>query len=405
MPITIWDNFSDQPHIIKDRQLKRELNKKALPSVFKTLLTTILLSPLILLSYLATKFQKKQTNFDEIFCMGISLENDTGDTLKLLQELNVRNILIRFPIDKIEEISKYKEFIDKFSNYNILINIIQDRASIEDKTLLEKNIKTIFSSFENIKEYQVGTTINRKKWNFYTTDEFLNFFQTVQNIRDKEFKNISLIGSSVIDFEYHFSIATLFNLYKVFYDKFSTLLYVDRRGSPFNTQASFDLYKKIKLLRSILQLSPKTNNEIYITETNWPISNTAPYAPTSEKECVSLEDYADFMVAYYLISIASGDIKRVYWHQLIASGYGLVDSRDGILKYPAYKAFAFMSKTLTNTKLTFFDIDSNIKEFRFQSQSQDIVINYCEDGLEIGDLDIFGNQFQSGRISYRIKGE
>ena len=35
-------------------------------------------------------------------------------------------------------------------------------------------------------------------------------------------------------------------------------------------------------------------------------------------------------------------IKRVYWHQLIASGYGLVDNRDGkILKYPQFYVFFF----------------------------------------------------------------
>ena len=335
--------------------------------------------------------------------MGISLENDTGDTLKLLEELNVKNILIRFPLNKMDEISKYLKFVENFKEYNVLINLIQDRAFIEDKTLLKDSLIEVFSTFKTVKEYQIGTTINRKKWGFFTTDEFLNFFQTAQEVRDAKFKDISLIGSSVIDFEYHFSVRSVFNLYKVFYDKFSTLLYVDRRGSPFNSQSGFDLYKKIKLLRSILQLSPKTTNQIYITETNWPISNTAPYAPTSEKECVSLEDYADFMVAYYLIAIASKDIKRVYWHQLIASGYGLVDSRDGIIKYPAYEAFAFMSKTLSKTKLVDFDIDSQIKKFHFENSSHDIVIKYSENALENGDLNIFGHNFINGRISYSIK--
>jgi len=48
-----------------------------------------------------------------------------------------------------------------------------------------------------------------------------------------------------------------------------------------------DLVSKIHLLFALATLSPKSTNDIYITETNWPISNTAPYAPTSEKECVS----------------------------------------------------------------------------------------------------------------------
>ena len=68
----------------------------------------------------------------------------------------------------------------------------------------------------------------------------------------------------------------------------------------------------------------------YYAETNWPITGTAPYAPTSETECVSEEEYADFMVRYHLLAFASQHASSVYWHQLIAPGYGLIDNRDGI---------------------------------------------------------------------------
>ncbi len=79
-------------------------------------------------------------------------------------------------------------------------------------------------------------------------------------------------------------------------------MYVDRRGSPYNTQYGiFDTKNKIDLLYSLTKLSWKTSNEIYITEVNWPISNTAPYAPTSEHECVSEDDYKKFMLEYHKI--------------------------------------------------------------------------------------------------------
>ena len=48
-------------------------------------------------------------------------------------------------------------------------------------------------------------------------------------------------------------------------------------------------------------MSPKTLSDIYITEVNWLISNTAPYAPTSEKECVSFDDYTKYMLDYFKI--------------------------------------------------------------------------------------------------------
>ncbi len=87
------------------------------------------------------------------------------------------------------------------------------------------------------------------------------------------------------------------------------------------------------------KLSPKSNDKIYITEVNWPLSNTAPYAPTSEKECVSNEKYSKYMLKYLSIAKKSKKIQKVFWHQLIAPGYGLVDNRDGkIVKLPQFYA-------------------------------------------------------------------
>jgi hypothetical protein len=45
-------------------------------------------------------------------------------------------------------------------------------------------------------------------------------------------------------------------------------------------------------------LSPKSNHKIVITETNYPLKSTAPYAPTSEKECISELEYEQYMQDY-----------------------------------------------------------------------------------------------------------
>ncbi|RUM69065.1 MAG: hypothetical protein DSZ07_05485, partial [Sulfurovum sp.] len=156
--------------------------------------------------------------------------------------------------------------------------------------------------------------------------------------------NLKLIGSSVIDFEYHFTIRTLFNSYPIHYDKTASLLYVDRRGSPYATQMGiFDFKNKIAFLDTIVKSSSKTENSIYITEANWPLSGTAPYAPTSEKECVSEELYNQYMIEYFEIALKSQKIEKVYWHQLIASGYGLLDNRGKkIRKTRAFYSFKKM---------------------------------------------------------------
>jgi len=250
--------------------------------------------------------------------------------------------LIRMPLWEMKRVEKYVAFAKSFGpDKQILLNILQDREHIEDEILLKKDIETIFEHFSPfVYEFQIGNAINRTKWGFFSMDEYLKWYEVIQKLRDEKYPHIKLIGSSVIDFEFHYTIRTLFNFFKVRYDKFSSLLYVDRRGSPYSTQMGiFNTKNKINMLYALVRLSPKTSNEIYITEVNWPLSNTAPHAPTSELECVSEEMYSKYMLAYYDIAKQSRKIERIYWHQLIAAGYGLVDNRgESIRKTEAFYA-------------------------------------------------------------------
>ncbi len=397
-----WDKFSDQPYPIRDKKLKKEIYKKTIFDTLKMLIINIILFPIILIRFLMALFEKKEVDTKNFFAMGISLDCD----ITLVKELDVQDILIRLPLSDIENISKYKIFIEQFKEYNILINILQDRRHIENKELLKSSITTIFKTLDT-KEYQIGNAINRKKWAFFTMDEYMSFYKIVQDIRDTEFKDIKLAGSSVIDFEYHFSIRTLFNFYKIHYDSFSTLLYVDRRGSPENSQMGLDLIKKIKLLFAMVSLSPKSDNKIIITETNWPISNTAPYAPTSEKECVDLETYALYMVQYYLLTLTTGMVDRVYWHQLIASGYGLIDNREGLKKYPAFEAFKTMVRLLKDARLVEFNFKDEIKYMRFE-KDEIIEVFWSEDRTlkkqsSATMITLYGEKYSHENFMYVIK--
>ena len=339
----IWDRFSDQPYPIKNRAYKKAMRKKNAFSYIPLLLTNLIFFPISLILMPFLKGQKKP-KIEDFFGMGVDLDKGK-EQVELINELGVKHLLIRMPLWQIDRIDDYVEFAKSFgSDKEILINILQDREYIENKELLLKDIDTIFAKFSPfVKEFQIGNAINRTKWGFFSVDEYLKWYEQIQTIRDSKYPNIKLVGSSIIDFEYHYTIRSLFNFFKVKYDVFSSLLYVDRRGAPQNRQYGFfDTKKKIDLLYSMVYLSPKSSNKIYITEVNWPLSNTAPYAPTSEKECVSEESYAKFMQDYYKIALKSGKVDRVYWHQLIAPGYGLVDNREGIRKMPAFYKFKNM---------------------------------------------------------------
>lgn len=344
-----WDDYSDQPQVIKNKAYKKAMRKKHFKDFIKLFFSSVFVLPFAILIMKFFKGRVKVSN-KEFIGLGVNLDKDDGKNIQqeLVEELGVKNLLIRIPLWDIKNIDLYVDFAQSFnkkSPKNILLNIIQDRENIENKELLKINLELIFDKFKEISnEYQIATTINRAKWGFFSVSEYLEFYKVALTLKEQKFPNIKLLGPSVIDFEYYYNIRAMFNLEKIKYDKVSALLYVDRRGSPKNAQyLFFDLKNKIDLLYSLVKLSPKCENEIYITEVNWPILNTAPYTPTSQKEAVSLKDYTKYMLEYFEIAKKSKKIKRVYWHQLIASGYGLVDNRDGkIVKYSQFYAFKEM---------------------------------------------------------------
>ncbi len=362
----IWDPYSDQPYPIKDRSYKKAMRKKAWQSLLKTVLTALIILPL---SILTMPFIRPKTiDNRRFFGLGIDFDKTPSQSLELVEELGVDSLMIRFKLWEMEQFDAYLAFVRSFEGREIVLNIMQDREHIEDLGALEKDMQRIFEAFSPyVTTFQIGTTVNRAKWGFFSMDEYLRFYQVTQQVKERVAPKISLIGSGVIDFEYHFTAHTLFNFFKLHYDGVASLLYVDRRGAPENTQMGFSLSDKISLLSSMIRLSPKTANKLYITETNWPISNTAPYAPTSEFECVDEEAYANYLLRYYLLSFASQQVDAIYWHQLIAPGYGLIDSRDGLRKRTAFYTFKTMLAFLGEAQFLRLDIKRGLYSLHFNT--------------------------------------
>lgn len=352
-----WDQYSDQPHQIKDKQFKKNMRMSQLSSLIKTFLTALIIIPISLLS---TPFIRRKTiDTQHFFSIGVDYTRYPQETLKFLNELNNSTILVRLKLWELQTLKQLKKFLEenKKQNRKIILKIIQDREHIENIPKLEKNLYIIFEKLNHLVDiFEIGTTINRAKWGFFSVDEYNKFYLTAYNLKQQHFQNIELMGSGVIDFEFHFTAHTLFNFEKYSYDATSSLLYVDRRGAPENIQIGFSLIDKIALLSTMVWISPKSKHKLHITETNWPITNTAPYAPTSEKECVSLEEYTNFMIRYHLLAFASQQINTLSWHQLIATGYGLIDQRNNLKKYPAFQAYKIMLSYLQKAQFLRMDI-------------------------------------------------
>ncbi|MCW8838542.1 MAG: glycosyl hydrolase [Thiovulaceae bacterium] len=393
----IWDNYSDQPYPLKDKAYKKMKRRESLPSILKTIIISLFIFPISLVMMPFVKNKKIATN--SFFCLGIDYQRESEKTVALVKELEVKHILVRLKLWEMHTLDELKEFISNFKDEKITLKIMQDRENVENLELLKNNLEKIFSKLgSEVDIYEIGTTINRAKWGFFSVDEYNSFFKTAYDLKKEKYPKLKLIGSGVIDFEYHFTSHTLFNFFNYKYDGVSALLYVDRRGAPENMQLGFTASDKIALLSTMVWLSPKTKHELYLTETNWPISNTAPYAPTSEKECVNLDTYANYMLRYYLLAFASQQVDALSWHQLIAPGYGLVDNRDGLKKYPAYQTYKTMIKNLKNAQFLRLDIKRDYYIFQCLVDNKLLQIHWSLKPMTINKEDNFEIYSKDGNI-------
>ena len=158
----------------------------------------------------------------------------------------------------------------------------------------------------------------------------------------------------MIDFEYHVTAAVL-NLagLGLRFDGVSALLYVDRRGAPENRQAGLDTEGKVTLLKAIADTARNADGRVYLTEVNWPLRE-GPHSPAGRAVSVGEEEQADYLVRYYLAALGTGLVERVFWWQIVAKGYGLVDPGEGgreLRRRPSFFALKTLAAQLGGATL------------------------------------------------------
>ena len=380
-----WDSYSDQPATL-DKRAKRRLRWRCIGSVLKKIFAIVYLPRPLLRTALEKGVFRPYMNDDGIgLC--VNLERPFQDKKMLsgaeisgiVRRLKVRRVAIRIPLSDMHNFKKYKEFVQHFSDYKILVVIVQDRNTIEDARKLEANLERIFDSLSGIVDcYQIGNAVNRLKWGFVTIDEWFQFFNVAWDLRNRRFPEIKLLGGAIIDFDLLDHCRSLCNGFRFKYDGYATLLYVDRRGAPENRQMGFDLENKIKLLCRIMENGDKVDQDatrLWVTEVNWPLRDTGRFSPALDTSRVGEREQLFFLVRYYLLALGTGAVAACYWHQLIAPGYGLIDNRGGVLRRrPAYFGFETLSRLFNG---------AYIEQFSRQEESGYYQLRARKDGMEI----------------------
>lgn len=220
----------------------------------------------------------------------------------------------------------------------VAIAFLQDREAIREVSKWEKMVQLVLEKTSGFAEfYEVGHAINRTKWGVWDFREYGKLLGVVAEAKKRN-PVLKFVGPACIDFDLHSLPALLGLLPRGVFSSLSQHLYVDRRGAPENFQGKFDTLGKCAMLRAFSREYKIPDEKIIVSEVNWPLLNTgnwspvgSPYTvsgPKSSPPSVTEDDYAKYLCRYWLQTIASGHVSRVYWWQLVHRGFGLVDDAD-----------------------------------------------------------------------------
>jgi tRNA A-37 threonylcarbamoyl transferase component Bud32 len=338
----VWDRLSDQPHQHAGTFEKLRIRLSDSGSHLHDLAIVAAAAPRVWRRYreLQRQLYRQPTPFQGI---GLCLRPWPGQLpaqLSAIADLGVSSLLLRlhpWEDDHDDEEELAQSLVE--SGYELALALPQNRDLVRDRRRWRDAVEELAERFSPYScHFQVGQAVNRSKWGIWTRREALDLYLDAAEILRRQPEAV-VMGPAVIDFEHQVTMALVNRRAAgLHYDIVSSLLYVDRRGAPECRQLGFDTVDKVVLLRAIAETGHSCSERCWLTEVNWPLWE-GPHSPAGRKVSVSEEAQADYLARYYLLSIGTGLVERVFWWRLLARGYGLMASdADGrLLRRPSYQ--------------------------------------------------------------------
>jgi hypothetical protein len=383
----VWDPLSDQPHQHAGRLEKLSVRLGEARDLGGMAWLAVSHLPQMRRRYLELKQElyRQPHSWGEVGVAVRPGEGDSEDLLAALEELGVKNVLLRlhpWQEDHTAEEALARELAAR--GCDLTYALPQNRELVRDPARWQGAIDELAERFLAYgHRFQVGQAINRSKWGVWNLREYQRMVATATEILRRR-DGVEVLGPAVIDYEFHVTAAIL-NLPRdeLYFDIVSSLLYVDRRGAPENRQLGFDTVDKVVQLKAIAETARNSSGRSWITEVNWPLRE-GPHSPAGRAVSVDEEQQADYLARYYLLALGTGLVERVYWWQLAARGYGLtVRTESGELRRrPSFKALATLARHLEGaTFLGTLPSAEPVRLYLFrQRDGEELVVGWTTNG-------------------------
>ncbi len=240
-------------------------------------------------------------------------------------------------------------------NLQVTLHIVQPFAvakimqNAAEQAVWREFLEAVLDTFgSQIKQLEIGTTINRKRWAGYTYDGFLSAWQIAHEVMKA--RNLVLIGPNVQDFEpfYNISLLNTFKQKNLLPDMHSNNLFAERTIEPerfdhrifkyrWATCFKVNLIKKARILQKIG--ADFGVPQLVSSVAFWAMFRIGRILPdTAQKQ-------ADYAARYLALMAASGGFSQANWGALICAREGLIDNGLNEAEYPALEQVAYYAQT------------------------------------------------------------
>jgi hypothetical protein len=347
-----WNPYADQPHNIAPKSERFVHHLRHIGSYVSLLGSNITHAAPVLRRYADNRrhlFGGEQA-IDDPFGLAVTpLFGRLDELQSALSDLGIRKVLVRIPSWEREKLPLFEEALRSLrrEGREVVAALLQNRDDVLDPDRWASFLGQVFGRLGGLaSHFEIGHAWNRTKWGVWEHGEYMRLAEKALALSRKY--GVKIIGPAVIDFEFHLYPPIL---KRIPFDVFTSLLYVDRAGAPENRQVGWDLAGKAALLKAVVDTCGQGRRELWVTEMNWPLKGTGRYSPVSGRPNVTEKSQADYLVRYHLILLASGFVSRIYWWQMVAPGYGLMDSRGGPWrKRPSYFALKHLAAVLRKSR-------------------------------------------------------
>lgn len=235
-------------------------------------------------------------------------------------------------------------------NFEVTLHLVQpfiaakSMLSSAEQVIWREFLQAVIDEFgSQIKQVEIGTTINRKRWAGYSYEGFLCAWGIAHSVIKA--RNIILLGPNVQDFEpfYNISFLKILKQNTQLPDIHSNNLFAERTVEPehfdhrifkyhWTTYFKYNLIKKSRILQKIGQDFGVT--QLVSSVAFWAMFRIRRQLPDSAQK------QADYVTRYFTLMAASGSFKQANWGALICAREGLIDNGLSEAEYPALEQAA-----------------------------------------------------------------